>query len=169
MEELFPQGYLPVLEQGCDREVVLSPDQIRCLLANMLLCTLKPEKHNKFWVSFQPWLTKVFKNFSKYFIQIFHHQDTSPSVAYLSCLLKYLLEENNRGFEVRFKRLVCPTNSLPDWTNNKESLVNIKVHCPSRIGDDPNEVEIDFANKDIGFGPGGTQEEIIFGMSPEVK
>ena len=76
MEELFPSGYLPVLEPGMDLpEVVLTHDQVRCLLANMLLCTLKPSQHNKYWVTFQPWLTR----------------DTSPAIAYLTCGSQVLL------------------------------------------------------------------------------
>ena len=36
-----------------------------------------------------------------------------------------------------------------------------------RIGDDPNEVEMDFANEHVGPGMTGTQEELILGVSPE--
>jgi poly(ADP-ribose) glycohydrolase len=155
MEELFPSSYLPVLETGKEvSEVVLTRDQVRCLLANMLLCTLKPAEHNKYWVTFQPWLTR----------------ETSPSVAYLTCLLRYFSSDKASTMqgeqEVVFRRVICQ-DSLPDWGNCQETLIKLEVFCPSKIGDDPHEVEIDFANKDVGFGPGGTQEEIIFGMTPE--
>ena len=35
-------------------------------------------------------------------------------------------------------------------------------------GDYPDEVEVDFANRDVGYGMGGTQEEILFGTTPEM-
>ena len=144
MEELFPTGVLPPLQP----EVVLTGEQVHCLLANMLLCTLQPCSHNKYWVSFQPWLTR----------------DTSPSMAYLTCLLNYF--SSSPTHTVTYRRVTCP-DTRPDWRNSQDKLTRLEVICPSKIGDDPNEVEIDFANKDIGFGPGGTQEEIIFGMTPE--
>ena len=115
----------------------------------MLLCTLKPSHHNKYWVTFQPWLTK----------------DTSPSLAYLTCLLKYLSGPLSEG-TVLFKRVTC-IGRIPEWESCQTNLIDLEVICPSKIGDDPEEVELDFANKDIGYGPGGTQEEIIFGMTPE--
>ena len=153
MEELLPSGYLTVLDAGeSTSEVAFTREQVKCILAKMLLCTLKSANHNKYWVTFQPWLTR----------------DTSPAVAYLTCMLKFLSSDTaqHQSEHVMFRRVVCQ-GPLPDWRHCQDKLIKLEVICPSRIGDDPNEVEIDFANKDVGFGPGGTQEEIIFGMTPE--
>ena len=54
------------------------------------------------------------------------------------------------------------------WSHSETKIIPWEVVCPSNIGkQNSDEVEVDFANKDIGFGPGGTQEEILFGMTPE--
>ncbi len=36
------------------------------------------------------------------------------------------------------------------------------------MGGTEGELEVDFANCDISFGRGGTQEEVLLGMSPEL-
>ena len=142
----------------------------------MLLCSLARGPSHRYWVTLQPWVTR----------------DTRPALAYLACLLDYFdndggsrvlhcttalstitlyaeLSSGDEGPPIIFQRIVRdPGTSPPE--DSSQQLVCCEVECPSNIGrQDPAEVEVDFANKDVGFGPGGTQEEILFGMTPEVR
>ena len=152
LEDEFPNGCLPVLEFGKEDEVILTRSQVKCLLAHMFLCTLTPQPYNKFWVSFQPWLTK----------------DNSPCRTYLQCLLTYFSIETYSQASIKIQRTVQENPALETWQSSDIPLTNCELVCPSYIGKlYSGDIEIDFANKDIGFGPGGTQEEILFGMTPE--
>ncbi len=44
--------------------------------------------------------------------------------------------------------------------------MDVEVREDGRIGD-IEQIEVDFANKHVGFGTSGTQEELILGTSPE--
>ena len=154
LEDLFTQGSCPMLEVGHQTEVTLTRDQVRCLLSHMLLCTLVPMDCHKYWVSLQPWITST----------------NNPSQAYLTCLFHYFSQvDHNHDTFIKMQRLVVDNPpSLTQWRHSNTNLVSFEVVCPSYIGkQDCQEVEVDFANKDVGYGPGGTQEEILFGMTPE--
>ena len=140
----------------------------------MLLCSLARGPSHRYWVTLQPWVTR----------------DTRPALAYLACLLDYFdnegdtrvprcntvnvhfyaeLSSDDEGPPIKFERIVRDAATSPPCEDSLQQLVCCEVECPSNIGrQDPAEVEVDFANKDVGFGPGGTQEEILFGMTPEV-
>ena len=134
--------------------------QVLVLLSHMVLCSLPVTgvRQNYCWSSLQPWLTR----------------DSGPALAYLSCLAQ-LFSQHRPGHSaeldsqlITFTRLGCQTSDLPDWIESSAPLISLDTRCPSSIGRQlGQEVELDFANKDIGFGPGGTQEEILFGMTPE--
>ena len=143
----------------------------------MLLCSLARGPSHRYWVTLQPWVTR----------------DTRPALAYLACLLDYFdidggsrvlhcttalstitlyaeLSSGDEGPPIIFQRIVRDPGTSPPEDSSQQQLVCCEVECPSNIGrQDPAEVEVDFANKDVGFGPGGTQEEILFGMTPEVR
>ena len=143
----------------------------------MLLCSLARGSSHRYWVTLQPWVTR----------------DTRPALAYLACLLDYFdndggsrvlhcttalstitlyaeLSSGDEGPPIIFQRIVRDPGTSPPEDSSQQQLVCCEVECPSNIGrQDPAEVEVDFANKDVGFGPGGTQEEILFGMTPEVR
>ena len=143
----------------------------------MLLCSLARGPSHRYWVTLQPWVTR----------------DTRPALAYLACLLDYFdndggsrvlhcttalstitfyaeLSSGDEGPPIIFQRIVRDPATSPPEDSPQQQLVCCEVECPSNIGrQDPAEVEVDFANKDVGFGPGGTQEEILFGMTPEVR
>ena len=124
----------------------------------MLLCTLTRDTWHKHWVTLQPWIVR----------------DNKPCVAYLSCLLDYfdnagntlhltfnsliyssLLLDIDLEAEMKFKRLNLDVKNAPQWQDSTQPLVKCEVVCPSHIGkQDHREVEVDFANKDIGYGPG---------------
>ena len=143
----------------------------------MLLCSLARGPSHRYWVTLQPWVTR----------------DTRPALAYLACLLDYFdndggsrvlhcttalstitlyaeLSSGDEGPPIIFQRIVRDPGTSPPEDSSQQQLVCCEVECPSNIGrQDTAEVEVDFANKDVGFGPGGTQEEILFGMTPEVR
>ena len=137
--------------------------QVLVLLSHMVLCTLPVSgvRQQYCWTSLQPWLTR----------------DTGPARAYLSCLARLFSQHSSQDTSqtshldtqlITFTRLVSQTWDLPDWVQSEAPLISLDTRCPSSIGRQHHqEVELDFANKDIGFGPGGTQEEILFGMTPE--
>ena len=131
--------------------------KVLVLLSHMVLCTLPATgvRQNYCWSSLQPWLTR----------------DTGPARAYLTCLAQLFSQHPSQHSHldsqpITFTRLF--SRDLPDWIQSEAPLISLETRCPSSIGRQHHqEVELDFANKDIGFGPGGTQEEILFGMTPE--
>ena len=122
----------------------------------MLLCTLTRDTWHKHWVTLQPWIVR----------------DNKPCVSYLACLLDYFENSGILFFylttciftsfldvdleaEIKFKRLKLDLQNAPRWQDSTQPLVKCEVVCPSNIGrQDHREVEVDFANKDIGYGPG---------------
>ena len=159
LESKFPSGELAVLESGQTGEIQLSRGEVMVLLSHMVLSTLPTSgvRETFCWSTLQPWLTR----------------DTGPPTAYLSCLAS-LFSHNDLddcaldSETISFRRIVSQESDLPDWSQSKTPLTNLETSCPSCVGrQPPHQIEMDFANKDIGFGPGGSQEEILFGMTPE--
>ena len=148
---------VPLLMQERDGVVKLTRRQVASLLSHMLCCTLVPMSHNKYWVSFEPWLIR----------------DSGPSLAYLLTLLHYFQEfdkwdDNYKDESVKFHRTVLTPEKTVNWSLCDKPIVKVDVRHGNSIGDREGEVEVDFANKDVGFGVTGTQEELLFGMSPEL-
>ena len=157
LESKFPSGELPVFQSDQSGEILLSRGEVLCLLSHMVLSTLPTTgvRATYCWSTLQPWLTR----------------DSGPATAYLSCLAS-LFSQHEVGHDdlynemITFRRVV--SQASPDWTTSQTPLLHLHTRCPSSIGrQHPDQVEVDFANKDIGFGPGGSQEEILFGMTPE--
>ena len=152
MPELFPTGVIPILYPGMDNQVSLTREQIACILFHMFLCTVQPTKWNKFWTNFSIWYSSSYK----------------PVLAYLRTLLTYFEQLDESGAPpspnelVTFKR--CVLHQYPDWGNSKAELAQI---TPSSDLEPFANVEVDFANKDIGFGVSGLQEEAKLAQSPE--
>ena len=130
-------------------EVSFTREQIACLLVHMFFCTIQPAKWNKFWVNFHIWYSSPSK----------------PVLAYLQSLLAYFRQLNGSGVPpaahdlVSFKR--CVLTAEPEW---KSSTVKI---TPSQSLELMRNCEVQFANKDVGFGVCGTQEEAKLAQSPE--
>lgn len=58
-----------------------------------------------------------------------------------------------------------------DWANSSATIDSslIRLHQEGHIGDMPSkEVEVNFANRIVGFWTTATQEEILIGCSPEM-
>ena len=167
LERHFDDGKLPRLASGREdgATVSLTRRQIRSVLAHMLLCTttITEHAHVKYWSHFGVWL---------------HGRQTSgPVIGYLRCLFEYfaadlsneLLSDADQS-AVSFIRRSLPErtpDSVPQLGSCSE-LCGLTVRRTGAIGDDIGEIEVDFANEDVSFGRGGTQEEIMIGMSPEL-
>ena len=152
MPSLFPTGEIPVLEPGIAGIVVLSREQVACLLAHMFLCTLQPAPWNLHWANFHIW----------------YESSSHPVLAYLQSLLVYFEQLDSSGCppfpeeSVSFHRRVLL--EAPDWANSQSKLAQI---TSSHSLDPLSNIEVAFANKDVGFGVSGTQEEAKLAQSPE--
>ena len=142
------QRSLSILESGY---LSLKREQILVLLCHMTLLTLKPTKKHVYWVNFDNWLT-----------------DGRPCAqAYLQGLFSYFAlardrlfnEPNWRNEIVTFERRRQQCDAVFPMPELKVSIPT--VHLTGSIGDHSRNV-VDFANEFIGFGIGGTQEEILF-------
>ncbi len=156
MSELFSSSTLELLQPGTECSISLTKEQIACLLVHMFLCTLQRPSWNKHWVNFGIW----------------YNSTSAPVLAYLQCLLTYFSQLDASGKppnphqEVEFKR--CVLTTPPDWSNSKAVFAADLVTPSHNLQPEPGcNVEVSFANKDIGFGVSGTQEEVKMAMSPE--
>jgi len=166
---LFPCQGLEMLRRGEEKTVSLTRSQISCLVAHMFFCTIQENSdlaktyRGHFTgepaptgpLTFVYWLKPV----------------TGPTNIYLQSLLSYFREieamtENTLNEVVTFERLVCNDDKVWNPKGSTINTVDIEVHFDGRIGD-KEQVEIDFANKHVGFGTTGTQEELMLGTSPE--
>jgi poly(ADP-ribose) glycohydrolase len=160
MPDLIPSGKILRLTKN-NLSVEFNRLQVLCILCHMLLCTLKKTNQNNYWVTFENWLT-----------------DGRPcAVVYLKTLIEYFrqsfiafkdVEQNFMKETISFKRIKCESaieESL--FQNSSIKLCKVDLRLQGGIGD-ASMNEVDFANCDIGYGVTGTQEEILFGASPEM-
>ena len=152
MPQLFPTGEIPVLCPGVQGSVSLSREQLACLLVHMFFCSMQPPRWNRYWANFHIW----------------YGSQSAPVLAYLKCLLAYFEQFDAFGQpplhqqSVSFHR--CVLTDHPSWADSKRRLTQV---TPSYSLDPESNVEVDFANKDIGFGVSGSQEEAKLAQSPE--
>lgn len=155
LQDVFPERALHRLRYDSPdgAQIACSEHQIRAVLAHMLLCTTKRQGCVPFWSHFGVWL----------------HDGRSPPVAvYLRCLFEYFCADPGCRVVVFKRRSVARSSTFPDVGLVSTALGGFLVRDQGAIGDTPNEIEVDFANCAISFGRGGTQEEILIGMSPEL-
>lgn len=152
MPELFPTGVVPILHPGVDDQVSFTREQVACILVHMFLCTIQPAKWNKFWVNFSIWYSSTSK----------------PVLAYLHTLITYFEQLDDSGAPPSPSELVtfqrCVLHQYPNWESSKAELVQV---TPSSDLEPFADIEVDFANKDVGFGVSGSQEEAKLAQSPE--
>ena len=170
MPELFPTGRLKKLHTGEAAIVSLSIKQVACLLTHMFFCTLlpvpyesgQPDGHYKGVpaptgpLTFREWLQRSY---------------LPPCKIYLQILIRYFIKIYKEGFNgapLTFERVVLTDSNKPDWKSSESKIIPVNLKLHGRISDDEGEIELDFANENVGHGSTGTQEELIFGMSPEL-
>jgi len=169
LPEIFPEKHLQLLRRGEEKRIELTREQVSCLLANMFFCTIQPCSH----------LVKQFRGHfvgnraptgPLTFIRWLSTQ-SGPTSTYLHSLLNYFnhIAKADLGTlkaeKIVYERLVETKGS---WApkGNQNVIVQVKPHLEGRIGD-KEEIEMDFANENVGFGTTGTQEELLLGPSPE--
>jgi poly(ADP-ribose) glycohydrolase len=151
IEAVFPSMSVPVLRHGTETtEVSLSREQVLVLLSHMTLLTLKTAPWHLYWITFENWLTDGRPCAMAYL---------NGLMAYFSVVMDGLLGNCEWKREtVSFRR---NTHSVQLFPLPKAVLERADLHLSGSIGDFSDTI-VDFANQDIGFGIGGTQEEILF-------
>ena len=156
LPRLFPDGRLQALQQQVDSSVSLSREQIASLLVHMFLCSIRPPKWSKFWANFGIW----------------YNSGSPPTRTYLLCLFDYFLQLDQSGKPphpletVEFHRRVL--QQPPNWSTSAAKFYDDILITSVNLEPEPGcHIEVSFANKDIGFGVSGTQEEVKMAMSPE--
>ena len=139
---LFPTGSISLLTTS----LTFTRRQVHCLLCHMFFCTLQCAKHNLYWTTFENWLC----------------DGRTCALVYLRTLFEYLGQSFDSEETIEFTLSKC---TELDFSN--KSVCNVDLRLSGSIGD-AGSIEVDFANMDIGFGVTGTQEEIMFGASPEM-
>lgn len=180
MQNLFPDGLLPSLSSTGITNIVFSRKQVACLVIHQFLCSLPPH----------PWSTESFVDLSPwYFVASNVHRGAVH--AYLTALFTYFerivgySQESTPG--VDFGTNEWPiTFSMRTMTNKdihqiqasqaKETMLSATrvevVNLPGsqtapRLLGLPDGACVIFANKCVGYGPSGTQEELNVGATPE--
>ena len=159
--------------RGIASVVEFSRAEVCCLLAHMFLCTvlvqeeLRKEYCGHFTGARAPTGPLTF-------FYWLYCQDNSTDI-YLQTLLTYFthlqtLSQEQLEEKVTFQRFVCPEDEK-SWDPTSETsgckmIAEVGLHQDGRIGD-KEQVEVDFANKHVGFGTTATQEELLLGTSPE--
>ena len=173
LPELFPDGSLPGLVRGTGGEVELSRAEVCCLLAHMLLCTIlvQEELRNEYCGHFTGARAPTGPVTFCYWL---YYQNSATNI-YLKTLLSYFthlqtLSQDQLEEKVTFQRFVC-AETEKSWdptteTSGCKMIAEVGLHLDGRIGD-VEQVEVDFANKHVGFGTSATQEELLLGTSPE--
>lgn len=156
LDQIMPSGKLPRL---CPQtpKINLDREQTMCILSNMLFCTIRKSIQNPYWVTFANWLG----------------DGRTCALVYLRTLIEFFRQsfETNRSDQsdmITFERRQLDKERLETYLNsNSTKFSDLNFEMSGSIGD-KSQIEVDFANKDIGFGVTGTQEEILFGKHPEL-
>ena len=163
LKTLFPSSKISRLNRRC-KQVEFTRSQILCLLSHMVLCTLDKTPKNFYWTTFENWLTDgrccaiaYLETLLEYFRQSFEIINHGDSNEYMNEIVSFRRNEANLD---EIETILKSIDRL-----NPNETISLKLN--GLIGDD-SDVEVDFANQDIGFGITGTQEEILFGSSPEL-
>lgn len=161
----FPLGEIPKLTSGVASAITFSRSQAASVVCHMMLCTVTNQKTgleqqhwNGWWANFGPWF----------------YRHTQPTETYATALFHYVDQINDfhpdvLNAPIKFTRLV--QEPFNDWHADDSFLkvVEILQQDPQLAAlEQPGVVESSFANKDVGFGISGTQEERLMGMSPEL-
>lgn len=166
IEVLFPSGFTETLQASIPSVLVLSATQIHCLLAHMFLGTFRcciggetvAKNHANGPFSIASRMS---------FLDWYAPMSFPTTDIYIRAILNLFKDitigekpEKSIVFERRFLEREL------DLKHYDVPLVHVNVLVHGRIGD-VEEIEIDFANACVGGGPGGTQEELLLGISPE--
>ncbi|KAL3491898.1 hypothetical protein BJX62DRAFT_203997 [Aspergillus germanicus] len=181
MPDLFPEGKLPSLTSPAGAAVAFSRKQIACLVVHQFLCSLPPH----------PWSTESFVDLKPWYSMSSNvHQGAVE--AYLTALFTYferihesvygqrsILDLGTDEWPITFamqsmtdqdvERLQSIQATRVVLSKTRVEIVNLAESqtAPNLLGL-PDGACVISANKCIGYGPSGTQEELNVGISPEV-
>lgn len=166
MNQLFPSGTLPQLSHIVDH-ITFSRNQVKCLLAHMFWGTFRPLWNESSGLYHTSSGEPIHQKFPRTFLDWFHSDKMSEqSKIYIRTILKYFKssveDSHSIEFHVRHQRL-----EPSEWLDSKHHICQVQIETQGRIGDYGADFQVDFANKQVGFGQGATQEELILGTSPE--
>ncbi|KKK16912.1 hypothetical protein P175DRAFT_0497302 [Aspergillus ochraceoroseus IBT 24754] len=183
MPSLFVHGTLPsfapVFAEGISR-VSFSRRQIVCLVVHQFLCSLPPHPwQTESFVDLHPWytLTSTIHRgaVDAYLTALFTYFDRlHPSAENPRSILDLSVEEWPVVFELRTitdqhaDRILC--EKAPDAVLRSTRLEVLSLpesETSPQLSGLPNGACVISANKCIGHGPSGTQEELQVGTSPE--
>ncbi|KAJ0415513.1 hypothetical protein BJY00DRAFT_293517 [Aspergillus carlsbadensis] len=180
MPNLFPEGKLPSLISHAGADVAFSRKQIACLVVHQFLCSLPPH----------PWSTESFVDLRPWYsLSSTVHQDAVE--AYLTALFTYferihesvdgqksILDLGKDEWPITFimqsltdqdvERLQSNEAKRTMLSKTRIEIVNLAESqtAPDLLGL-PDGACVISANKCIGYGPSGTQEELHVGITPE--
>ncbi|KAL1961165.1 hypothetical protein VTO42DRAFT_3110 [Malbranchea cinnamomea] len=169
MPRLFPQCSLPVL---CEkrRQVILSRRQVACLVIHQFLGTLLR----------QPWETDSSVDFHVWYSSSPGHSGAKE--AYLTALFTYFERIVSGELDIRGDSTHPITFTLRTIEENDLKLASVLEYAtllPMTVSYEPTPTTappflglpdgacVIFANRNVGFGMTGTQEEMHVGASPE--
>ena len=171
IEDLFPSGTIHLLQALQPSKLSFKRSKIHCLLAHMFFGTFRccskdtyyEEKHTGGPFSFHSRMS---------FTNWYSNKSYSTTDIYLNAILNLFEDAGilsdfdcSLDYKVEFERKVVLSSEI-NLNNCDNPIVKVIVHNEGRIGD-IEETEVDFANACVGGGPGGTQEELMLGISPE--
>lgn len=158
LPELFPEPQLSCLATGEARQVSLSSIQVACLLGHMFFCTTRTPAWSAFWGHMAVWHGHNW---------VEHPPRPSVQVYYRALLLHWralrLASDAPSRQIVYERRCLSDANTASDavWASCSLPLLPLQ---PTADAASVADVDMDFANKDVTFGPGATQEERLLGL-----
>jgi poly(ADP-ribose) glycohydrolase len=175
LPSLFPTHTIPLLKNDENSQVILSRRQVACLVVHQFLCSLPAH----------PWQTESFVNLSPWYSagEAMHQGAVQ---AYLTALFTYFeaieASEPNSGvlhhsvedWPIIFTLIEMPEGKSPSLLCNAPATLSrlTVIQLPHQSTDLPylglpDGACVISANKCVGLGATGTQEELHVGISPE--
>ena len=163
----FPGGELEILHAGEDKTLHFSRRQLACLVVHQALCSLTTERQqqtgrphwNSWWCNFGVWYQAAPSQNHNYLKSLFAYLKRVASPAGLDAPER----------EIQFARTRF-ADDLAGWQQCAAPLGEFEItrKGPQAFAGQSGFAQVDFANKDIGFGVSHTQEELMMGHNPEL-
>ena len=175
LPSLFPSHSIPPLKSDETSQIILSRRQAACLVVHQFLCSLPAH----------PWQTESFVNLSLWYSagEAMHQGAVQ---AYLAALFTYfeaitasepeggILHHSVEHWPIILTLMVMPDDQSHFFLSNVPASLSrlAVVQLPNQSTDIeslglPDGACVISANKSVGFGATGTQEELHVGISPE--
>lgn len=170
MPTLFPENSVPALSAQHHRQVRLSRRQVACLVIHQFLGSLPA----------RPWQTESCLDFSIWYSSNVRHPGAVK--AYLTAMFTYFERITTAGDDDEdnaYPIIFTLRSSADDGHLRSENAFEEAVFVPMKVSHEPvattspaflgspDEACVISANKSIGFGATGTQEEMQVGSAPE--